>query len=73
MSKPILILTMEHSGAQEVRCYDNMGKVVLVLEDSVDVAPMAEAGLDPHNDSDLFTYANHLLGGRFATYTYNAI
>lgn len=71
MSKPIL--TIEHGGADVITCYDAKRNVVLILQGEVDVKPMEAADLDPYNDDDLFTYANHLLGGRFAGYNYVAL
>lgn len=56
------------SQSQEYHCKDAKGTVLLILIEE-DVKRMYLADLEPSNDDDLFTYANHLLGGRFTAYS----
>ena len=63
-------------GKQFITCRNSAGDIVLTLDAEAgghDCKAMETAGLEPANDEDVFTYANHLLGGKFKEFDFEHI
>lgn len=69
IKEPVKMILQDTADLQTVAVYDEIGsRIETISAKGRDGHAMKCAGLNPRMYKDIFTYANHLLGGRFTDF-----